>query len=209
MRQFLLSAVFCMFIVLFSDGALASVDKKTESINKVQKYLQELKTLKARFIQTAADGSKTSGVFYLQRPGRMRFEYDEPINDFIVADGLFIYFYDAEMEQQSNVAIGNTLADFILRKNISLSGDVEVTGVKNKKNNTVHVTLTQTADPEAGALTLVFDKTPMRLKKWFIYDAQGLTTEIALWEIETGITFKDKKLFRYRDPKMARPIYND
>lgn len=209
MRQFFLATVFfCCFLLVATD-AHAALDKKISDAVKVEQYLQQLHTLKARFIQTAPNGDKTSGVFYLQRPGKMRFEYDEPVDDFIVADGLFIYFYDAEMEQQSSVAIGDTLADFILRKNISLAGDVTVTEIKNKKDDTLHVTLTQTVDPEAGAMTLVFNKKPFRLNKWQIYDAQGQITEISLWEMETGLVFKDKKLFRYRDPKIDRPVYND
>ena len=207
-KQFIFSAVLFTCVVL-AEPAFSIPHKKEDQITRVEKYLQDLKTMKARFIQTASDGGKTSGVFYLQRPGKMRFEYDEPIEDFIVADGLYIYFYDSEMEQQSNIAIGNSLADFILRKDLKLSGDVTVTKVKHKKeDDTIHVSLTQTSDPEAGVLTLVFQRTPMRLLKWYIYDAQGQTTEISLWEIETDVTFKDKKLFRYRDPKIDKPIYN-
>ena len=207
-KQFFFIAVLFTCVV-FVEPAFSIPHKKEDQIARVEKYLQDLKTMKARFIQTASDGGKTSGVFYLQRPGKMRFEYDEPIEDFIVADGLYIYFYDSEMEQQSNIAIGNSLADFILRKDLKLSGDVTVTNVKHKKeDDTIHVSLTQTSDPEAGVLTLVFQRTPMRLLKWYIYDAQGQTTEVSLWEIETGVTFKDKKLFRYRDPKIDKPIYN-
>lgn len=207
-KQFFFIAVLFTCVV-FAEPAFSIPHKKEDQIARVEKYLQDLKTMKARFIQTASDGGKTSGVFYLQRPGKMRFEYDEPIEDFIVADGLYIYFYDSEMEQQSNIAIGNSLADFILRKDLKLSGDVTVTNVKHKKeDDTIHVSLTQTSDPEAGVLTLVFQRTPMRLLKWYIYDAQGQTTEVSLWEIETGVTFKDKKLFRYRDPKIDKPIYN-
>jgi len=207
-KQFFFIAVLFTCVV-FAEPAFSIPHKKEDQITRVEKYLQDLKTMKARFIQTASDGGKTSGVFYLQRPGKMRFEYDEPIEDFIVADGLYIYFYDSEMEQQSNIAIGNSLADFILRKDLKLSGDVKVTKVKHSKDDdTIHVSLTQTSDPEAGVLTLVFQRTPMRLLKWYIYDAQGQTTEISLWEIETDVTFKDKKLFRYRDPKMDKPIYN-
>ena len=205
---FLFATIFvCMF---FSQPAFSIPHKQQDQLTQIENYLHSLKTMKARFIQTASDGGKASGVFYLQRPGRMRFEYDDPIEDFIVADGSMIYFYDSEMEQQSNVAIGNSLADFILRSDLKLSGDVTVTNLRTEKeDDTLHVTLTQTSDPEAGALTLVFQRSPMRLLKWFIYDAQGHTTEVSLWEIETGLLFKDKKLFRYRDPKIDKPIYND
>ncbi len=196
-----------LFVFLFFSSEVRA--DKISDIKNIENYLQQLKTMKARFIQTAPDGSKTSGIFYLERPGKMRFEYDPPIDDFIVANGKRIYFYDAEMQQQSNVAIGETLADFILRENIKLAGDIKIVDIKNKKEGTLNVTLTQRVDPEAGAITLIFDKNPIRLKKWVIFDAQGLTTEISLWEIETNIVFKDKNIFRYIDPKKIKPTYND
>lgn len=207
-QVFLCAAIFSC--ILFFEPAFSAPHKQQDQLTRAEHYLQTLKTMKARFIQTAPDGGKTSGVFYLQRPGKMRFEYDEPIEDFIVADGSYIHFYDSEMEQQSSVSIGDSLADFILREDLSLSQDVTVTNVKtDKSDDTVHITLTQTSDPDAGALTLVFQRAPMRLLKWFIFDAQGKTTEVSLWEVETGVAFKDKKLFRYRDPKIDRPIYNE
>ncbi|TNE28950.1 MAG: outer membrane lipoprotein carrier protein LolA [Alphaproteobacteria bacterium] len=186
-------------------------EERLKTVSKIEKYLRELKTMKAHFTQTAPNGEKTSGVFYLQRPGKMRFEYDPPIEDFIVADGLFIYFYDAEMENQSSTAIGNSLADFILRENIRLSGDIKILGIEEgmiEEKKTLEVTLTQTADPGAGNLTLIFRKDPMQLVSWVINDAQGLTTTVALWESHSNIHLPDESLFRYRDPKLGNPRYN-
>ena len=223
MRQFLsaltrffsilvLTAVFFVALPLKSvQAAPHPAEERLKTISKIEKYLRDLKTMKARFTQTAPGGEKTSGVFYLQRPGKMRFEYDEPIEDFIVADGLFIYFYDAEMENQSSTAIGNSLADFILRENVKLSGDIKILDIEEgmiEESKTLEVTLTQTADPGAGHLTLIFRQKPMQLVSWVIHDAQGLTTTVALWESHSNIHLPDESLFRYRDPKMGTPRYN-
>ena len=54
---------------------------------RVSSYLSSLQTLVGNFVQVGPDGSKTKGDFYIQKPGKMRFEYDDPNPIAIVADG--------------------------------------------------------------------------------------------------------------------------
>lgn len=175
-------------------------------VRSAEAYLNSLVTLKARFVQTANDGSTASGDFMLKRPGRLRFQYDKPVDDFIVADGLMIYYYDGQMKQQSSAPISKSLADFFLRKKLNLSGDIRVSAVKRDGGN-VFLTLVQVKDPLSGSLTLVLNEKPMELKEWRVVDAQGLTTRVALSGTETGIRLKDK-YFHYHDPERGDPAYN-
>lgn len=168
-------------------------------IAQAESYFQDLKTVKARFVQTAPDGSQTSGTFYLSRPGKLRFQYDPPKKDFVVADGLMIYFYDGDLGQQTNAPISQTLADFLLRKNLRLRGDLKVTRIM-RSGGLLQMTLVQTAEPGAGSLTLGFREKPVfDLKKWRVTDAQGGITEIELFESASGIALPSD-LFAYRDP---------
>ena len=162
--------------------------------------------MKARFIQTNPDGSQQAGTFYLKRPGRLRFEYDPPDKDFIVADGTFIYFYDSQLKQQSNMPISHSLANFFLRKNLRLGGDVTVTRVA-PAGNMITVTLVQTQDPAAGSLTIGLMQHPLALKKWRVVDAQGAITEVELFHVKTGIPLKSD-MFYYVDPEHNKPKYN-
>ena len=142
---------------------------------------------------------QATGTFYLDRPGKLRFEYDPPIEDYVVADGQFIYFWDSELEQQSNAPIGQTLADFILRPNIRMDGEVKVEGVSHSPNM-VHIRVTQKNDPQAGSITLGFNEKPYYLKKWTVVDAQGAQTEIELFDIKPNVALASS-LFRYVAPK--------
>lgn len=171
-----------------------------QDIARAENYFQNLTTAKARFIQTAPDGSQTRGNFYLSRPGKLRFEYDAPLKDFVVADGLFIYFYDAQLKQQTNAPISATLADFLLRKNLKLSGDLKVTKVA-RDGGLLQLTVVQAAEPNAGSLTLGFQEAPQfQLKKWQVRDATGNITEIELFNIQTGVKLPNN-LFSYIDPE--------
>ncbi len=179
-----------------------------KDVKAVEKYLRALKTARARFVQTTHDGTQLVGTFFLERPGKLRFEYDPPIEDFVVADGFFIYFYDAELGEQSNAPIGQTLADFFLRKDLRLDDDITVDQVR-RSGDFLQVTLTQTADPDAGSLVLGFkeDGEGLELNKWRIVDAQGLITEVELFYLKTGITH-EAGLFAYKDPEPGKKGFN-
>lgn len=211
MKQIALIIALCIAFAAMPVAAAApepqtSKEDFAPSVRAAEKYLQSLSTAKARFLLTAADGTQQIGTFYLNRPGKLRFQYDPPLQDFIVADGLLIYFYDAQLGEQSNAPIGQTLADFLLRGDISLSGDVTVTRVM-RGGGLLQITLVQTKDPGAGSMTLGFEENPMRLKKWRVVDPQGSTVEVELFQLQTDVKL-DSDLFVYHDPKPKKQ-YND
>jgi len=207
MKHFVFSlvAALCLLSPAVSHAEL-SEDNKAD-VKKAEAYLQELKSARARFVQTTHDGTQLVGTFYMQRPGKLRFEYDAPIEDFVVADGVFIYFYDAELGEQTNAPIGQTLADFFLRKELKLSGDVSVESVK-RAGGFLQIKLTQANDPEAGSMTLGFKEDPTTLAKWRVVDGQGLITEVELFYLKTDIKHP-YDLFVYAAPKGSKPRMND
>lgn len=204
-------ATLVMLLLAFALPAAAALpserQKYAADIAAVESYLNGVRTLKARFIQTAPDGKQVAGDFLLRRPGRMRFEYDAPVTDFIVADGIFVHYYDGEMKQGSRTLISKSLADFFLRENLKLSGDLDVTGLR-RENGMLLVTLAESTNKSAGSLTLGFTEKPaLELKKWRVLDAQGAITEVELFNTVTGIKL-DRELFHYYDPEKRKPQYN-
>ncbi len=177
----------------------------TSDITQAETYLRGLKTVKADFVQSSDNGGRLTGTFYLNRPGKLRFEYNET-DDFVVADGIFIYFYDSELGEQSNAPIGQTLADFLLRKDLSLTSGLSVQKVENTDSMKV-LTLAQAGDEGAGTVKLFFSKFPYALQKWQVIDATGATTEIALANLQTGLKLPSN-LFAYIAPKGDKPVYN-
>ncbi len=205
-KYFIISALIsCIAITIALPVQAQNNQELSAAIEKAENYLRELDTLKADFIQTAYNGSRLSGTFYLNRPGKLRFEYNE-VDDFIVADGLFIYFYDGELKEQTNAPIGQTLADFLLRKDINLTGDVAVQEIIEEEEYQT-VTIATRDDPGAGQVQLYFQKEPYALYKWHIIDAAGLTTEISLQNIARDIDLPPN-LFAYIKPKDDKAHYN-
>lgn len=197
------------FLLLFACPAAAAVPPDApgaREIKMVEDYLGGIRTLSAHFVQTDNAGQKAGGLFYLSRPGHMRFQYDPPVTDFIVADGLFVHYYDGEMRQESNAPIRLSLADFFLRKDFTLTGDISVSAIKREKG-VLQLTLVQTKDPAAGSLTLFLSEKPLQLMKWRIVDPEGAVTEVALSGVQTGVSL-DPDLFVYRDPARKKQKYN-
>ncbi len=209
MRFFVLQSLF-IALFLFAPGTYAEERPvSVDDIDKAEAYLQNLKTAQARFVQTTHNGAQLVGTFYLQRPGKMRFEYDPPLEDFVVADGVFVYFYDAELEEQTNAPIASTLANFFLRKDFSLTDDLLVKNAKYAAG-LLQLQVVQADEPGAGSITFGFSEEPFALKKWRVIDAQGLITEVELFHLKTDLEL-DRSLFVFVDPSRNNgvPRYND
>ncbi len=176
------------------EPAAASLSEEDRAdLARIEVYLNTLTTVEARFTQVSETQGVARGDFYLRRPGRMRIEYDPPVPYLYVADGFWLTFWDAELEQRSDVLLGSTLADFIVREDIALSGDIRVTDVSHVQD-TIEVDLVQAEDPAAGQLTLVFQERPIELLRWRVVDAQGLTTDVYLSDARFGVPL-DNDLF--------------
>lgn len=203
MRKFI--TIFLTGFFLLTVSPIANAQTAARDIQNAENYLRNLGTMKAEFIQRAHNGSRLSGTFYLNRPGKLRFEYNE-VKDFIVADGIFIYFYDSELGEQTNAPIGHTLADFLLRKDLSLKEDVTVQQI-SRDDGYITMTIVETKDIASGSVKLFFKEEPYTLEKWQVTDAAGLTTEISLQSIERDVDLP-ARLFAYLKPKQDKPTYN-
>lgn len=188
-----------LFVLLlgFSTAYAALTPQDQQDVQRVETYMNSIPQLKADFVQVAPSGTVYNGVFYLKRPGRLRFEYAPPSKNFVVADGAFIHFWDDKNKDQSSAPISQTLADFILRKQIKLSGDVTPVSVTHGAG-TITVKLVQTESPDAGSLTLVLEDKPLRLSKWRVEDPNGVT-EVTLLNPQFGVE-TDPALFVFKAP---------
>jgi len=176
--------------------ALAATAEETAAVKKAEAYLNDIKTLQARFLQVNPDGSSHEGDVYVSRPGRMRLVYDPPAQMLMVADGTFLIYVDTEMKDASHIDLNDTPAGILLKENISFSDPaVKLLGVKLGPG-TVEITAAMTKDPSAGKLTLVFSDGPFELRQWRVLDAQNKEVSVTLFEARMGGKL-DADLFRY------------
>lgn len=157
-------------------------------VDRVQAALNAVATLKARFLQIAPDGATTQGTAWLDRPGRMRFEYDKPSPLLLVANNGEVVFRDNKLDQTTTVPLSRTPLGLLLAPDIRLTGDVTVTGFSHARA-TVQVTVERTASPGDGSLTLVFSEQPFALRSWTVLDAQNRETRVDLYDVALGGSF--------------------
>jgi outer membrane lipoprotein-sorting protein len=168
-------------------------------VARIEAYLDNLRTLKAHFLQVAPDGGITQGTAWLQRPGRMRFQYDPPAPFLLVAAYGLLVFRDTKLDQTSNVPLSQTPLGILLADKVTLSGDVTVIGLARQPGQ-LQVSLVRTASRPDGTLTLIFVDTPLALRQWTVLDAQRKETRVTLYNVELGGTF-DQDLFNVANPQ--------
>ena len=178
-------------------AALSAQDRT--DIARVETYLNSIKTLHARFLQVAPDGRTSEGQAWLQRPGRMRFQYDPPAPFLLVGGHGLLVFHDSQLKQTSNIPLGQTPLGLLLQDNLRLAGDVTVSRVVRLPGQ-LQVTVYRTASPQDGALTLIFADNPLVLRSWIVTDAQRHDTRVTLYNAQLGGTF-DQSLFTFIDPR--------
>jgi len=179
-------------------AAMLSADQKAD-VDRVQAYLNGIRTLASRFEQVSGEGNTATGKLWLARPGRMRFEYDAPVPILLVANGKNIFYYDKELQQVSELRVEDTPAGFLLRDQITLSGDVTLTRFEHKPG-AIRLTMVQTSEPGQGSATLALMDKPMELRQWTIVDPQQKEVTVSLADPQYGVPV-DEKLFYWTDPR--------
>jgi len=196
MLRIFLASLLISAALLGSKASFAQSETETAALKKAEAYLNNITTMKARFLQVNPDGSSVEGDVYVSRPGRMRLVYDPPTPMLLVADGAFLIYVDTEMKDVSHISLDDTPAGLLLKDNLSFTDPgVKLGGVKLGAG-TVEVTASMTKDPSAGKLTLVFSEAPFELRQWRVVDAQNKEVSVTLFQAQNGVKL-DRDLFRY------------
>jgi outer membrane lipoprotein-sorting protein len=163
-------------------------------VARVEQYLDGIKTLQARFTQVAPDGAVSHGTAWLERPGRMRFQYDPPAPFLLIAAYGVLTFHDSSLQQTTNIPLNRTPLGILLSDDVKLSGKVTITSMLRAPGQ-IEMTLVRTETPGDGSLTLIFTEPPLALRQWMVVDAQQRETRVTLSDVRTGISI-DENLFK-------------
>jgi outer membrane lipoprotein-sorting protein len=171
---------------------------------KVSNYLSSLQTLVGNFVQVGPDGSKTKGDFYIQKPGKVRFEYDPPSPIDIVADGSSLVVRDRKLATQDVYPLSQTPLRYLLSDRIDLLKD---TNVVNVTADDVFVSITieeKQVLTGTSRMMLMIGAKDGQLKQWTITDPQGYDTTVAVYNLDTSKKV-DPGLFKIDFTNYATP----
>jgi outer membrane lipoprotein-sorting protein len=164
-------------------------------VDKVSAYLSRVQQLRGKFVQVGPDGSRVTGEFYIQKPGKIRFEYDPPSPIEIVADGQSVVVRDRKLATQDVYPLSQTPLRFLLSDRIDLLNDTNVIGVRA---DDVFVTVTieeRQVLIGTSRLVMMVSAKDYQLKQWTVTDPQGYDTTVAVSHLDSSKR-PDPDLFR-------------
>lgn len=169
-------------------------------IGRVGSYLSQVQSMVGNFVQVGPDGSRTTGDFYMLKPGKIRFEYDDPSPIAIIADGSSVVVRDRKLATQDIYPLSQTPLRFLLSNNIDLMRDTSVVSV-SADDLYISITIEEKhALAGTSRLMLMIGAKDNQLKQWTVTDQQGYDTTVAVYNVDTA-----KKL----DPSMFRIDYTN
>jgi outer membrane lipoprotein-sorting protein len=169
-----------------SNPASALNPEQRALIDRVNNYLSNMQVLSGKFVQVGPDGGRTQGQFYISKPGRVRFEYDDPSPIELIADGQSVVVRDRRLATQDIFPLSQTPLRFLLADHVDLmkdttlsavyADDVFITVVVEEKNGIVG----------SSRLMMMFAVKDMQLKQWTVTDPQGYDTTVAVYNLDTS-----------------------
>jgi outer membrane lipoprotein-sorting protein len=152
---------------------------------KVSAYLSSLQTLVGNFVQVGPDGTKTKGDFYIQKPGKVRFEYDAPSPIELIADGSSLAVRDKKLATQDIYPLSQTPLRYLLSDRIDLMKDTNVVSVTS---DDLYISVTieeKQALVGTSRLMLMVGAKDGQLKQWTVTDPQGYDTTVAIYNLDS------------------------
>ena len=204
----MINTLFLSLALLAQDGSAAEAASDTDSVESsadavdmaeasapldveaalagVNGWLNSIETYQARFDQVAPDGSASGGTLSIRRPGRLRFDYDDPSPLLVVADGTTVAMEDSALNTVDRVPLRSTPLWLILKPDVDLAEDARVTNVM-VEDNRLYVDVEDRNDEMDGTARFVFHPETYALEEWFVRDSLGYVTRVILSDVETDV----------------------
>jgi outer membrane lipoprotein-sorting protein len=147
-------------------------------------------TMQGEFVQFGPRGEQTGGKFFIQRPGKLRFNYDDPSPMRVISDGRNVAIGNMKLKTWDLYPLSKTPLSLLLAKHIDLSADM-VKGVKEESDLTT-IALGNSSIFGNSTITMMFDPKTYDLRQWTITDNQGKDTSVMIFNVKTGVQFDDR-----------------
>tara|TARA_R110000803_G_scaffold74475_1_gene138513 strand:+ start:582 stop:1244 length:663 start_codon:yes stop_codon:yes gene_type:complete len=159
--------------------------ERSAILKDVSRAMSDVKTASGKFEQLAPDYSVSTGSFALSRPGKVRFDYDDPTPLLIVSNGATVAMQDSELETTDRVPLSSTPLSLLLDDSLDFENEARVLDVV-RANGRIGVTLQDRSGEMDGTLTLILSDTTRELLGWRTEDSGGNITSVQLIGVEYG-----------------------
>lgn len=189
-RRRLITGAGALFAVAALGPLLPGMTAHAQASNTPQQiadHFASVRTMMGEFVQFGPRGEQTGGKFYIERPGKVRFNYDPPAEFRVTADGQNVVLENTRLRTADVYPLNRTPLRVLLDNRIDLS-DGKVRSVREDAD----LTTIQLADKSLfgdATITMMFDPSSYELRQWTITDAQGRDTTVMIYNVEQGVTF--------------------
>lgn len=203
MRAKMKKSATCLFFVLISacaasfavNGVAQAVpnpadyvtltgDDADKAIAKADRFLSSAQTMVGDFVQNGQDGRQSEGKIYIQKPGKLRFEYAAPAALEVIADGSNVDVHDRRLKTHDTYSIGNTPLKFLLQPKIDLKAETQILNVLKTPEAVMILLDDRTTFGGTSRIRLIFDSKTYELRQWQVRDPQGYETLVTLYNID-------------------------
>jgi outer membrane lipoprotein-sorting protein len=172
------------------------------AIQKANAYFNAATNLIGDFVQISPDGKRSEGKIYVQRPGKLRFEYAPPVTLEIVADGLSLAVHDRKTATKDVYFISQTPLKFLLKDQIDLNRDVKIIDVTSEPEAVSILVEDKATFGGTSQIKLIFDPVKFTLKQWQVTDPQGYETLVSLFNVDLSKK-PDPRLFQLTQERLS------
>ena len=165
---------------------------------KVADHFSGVRTMSGSFVQFDAAGRQSEGRFFMERPGKIRFDYTgTPVR--VISDGDQVAVNNKKLNTWDLYPLSKTPLKLLLEQRIDLS-EANIQSVKEASDLTTIVMGNKSMFGNSR-ITMMFDPATNDLRQWTIRDAQGKDTTVMIYDVKEGVAV-DKKLFRIPYPEI-------
>ena len=198
----------CVLFVFISVHTAAFAESKTTSQGEIylEKFLSKTRTLQADFNQTLRthDGEvlqRSEGQFYLNRPGKFRWNYSAPYEQIIVSDGKRIWIYDVDLQQvtvQKQEAGLPTTPMALLEDSFKLHQSFHVSPLDEHQGVYRLKLVSKTKESDFGEIVVGLDESGLRFMQ--LHDQFEQVTDIVFSNIDTNTKLANE-IFEFTPPE--------
>lgn len=159
---------------------------QAKAVQQINAYFNEITNLQGRFEQIDPNNKRSTGKFYVERPGKVLFDYAPPSELRILADGRSLAIEDSDLKTVEKYPIKSTPFGLLLADTVDLGRDARIVGVE-RGDGSLAISLEDKKGDASGRIKLYFDAgAKLQLREWLITDAQGLSTRVTVSNLVLG-----------------------
>ncbi|AKI02963.1 outer membrane lipoprotein-sorting protein [Hoeflea sp. IMCC20628] len=167
--------------------------RASDAAQKLADHFSSVKTMTGEFIQFGPNGEQTGGKFFIDRPGKLRFNYEAPSAIRVIADGKAVVIGNRKLRTWDLYPLDKTPLKLLLSERIDLSADT-VQSVTEDPDLTTIILGNKSIFGDS-TISMMFDPKTFELRQWTIRDAQGKDTSVMIFNVRTGVKFA-KNVFK-------------